>query len=178
MPDPVIDWTYVPAFANPYPDAYDGAPITEFRYETPLSLWRPIGTVQNRRGKEDAEYFVDADYHVTFKVGGAPASVTVPRGMLTDLASVPRLLRWAVSQVGPHLEASIVHDFLYLAWQDMPGRGARRADHEFADAVLVAGLKEAEVGWFEEWLMERAVKNFGWPVYAEPNRSPRYGKYW
>ncbi len=177
MPETPIDWNYVPAFADPYPASYAGEPITDFVYATPLRLWRPIETVQNRRGKEDAEYFIDLDYTVTFAVGGRPASVTVPRGMLTDLASVPWFARWLVDRVGPHLEASIVHDFLYLAWQDVPGREARPADRDFADAVLIAGMKEAEVGGVAAWAIERAVRNFGWSVYSRRDQW-RYGKYW
>ena len=73
-----------------------------------------IDAVQHRTG-ENAEFIVAADYPIRYKLDGVERRIVVPGGMLTDLSSVPTLARTIVSQVGPHLEASIVHDFLYVA---------------------------------------------------------------
>ncbi len=88
------------------------------------------------RSGHDALYVVGAPYRVTLHVDGARREITVPEGMKTDLASVPRLARAVVGRVGPHLEAAIVHDCLFSAWKEIAGRGARRRDWEFANAVF------------------------------------------
>ena len=68
-----------------------------------------------QRDGDDANYVVGEEYSasVTVTGPGAPSDgrlkIAVPKGMLTDLCSVPRLARWLVSRVGPHLEASILH---------------------------------------------------------------------
>ena len=76
------------------------------------------------REQASVSYIVDQDYTVSFDVDDVEKTLTVPRGMLTDLASVPRVARGRVGKVGPHLAASIVHDFLFIAWQLLDGRGA------------------------------------------------------
>ena len=74
---------------------------------------------------------------------------------------MPRPGRWAVSRVGPHLEASIVHDWLYVAWQ-FEGREGTARMRRFADDVFLAAMKEAEVGWFQRHLIYGAVRLGGW----------------
>ena len=95
--------------------------------------------------------------------------------MLTDLSSVPWFLRWFVGRVGPHLEASIVHDFLYIAWQDLGTRGAKPEDSAFADKLLCVGMEAAEVGWIKRSFIYLGVKLFGWCAYQQPNPE-RYVK--
>ena len=110
---------------NPYPG--DGATLSGFRYETALSLIRPKGSVELRKG-EDADYVLQHDFMVSLKIDGQRRAIVVPRGLITDLTSVPRPFRIFVGRVGPWLEAAILHDYLYIAWQDVPGRGARPED--------------------------------------------------
>lgn len=172
--------TYTPEIVNPYPDRYDGESIEEFEYLTPLVLRREIDSVKLRGGRDDADYIVGADYKVRFRLAGESAkrTITVPRGMLTDLSSSPRALQSIVARVGPHLEASIVHDFLYIAWQDIGGRGAQRPDWEFADQILRAGMRAASVDRGQAAAIFAAVHIAGWPVYKKQNDPPRYVKFW
>lgn len=67
-------------------------------------------------------------------------SITVSKGMLTDLASVPRCFRWYAGRVGPHLEAAIVHDFLYVAWQDLKEMCPKPGMRFFADRIMLAAM--------------------------------------
>ena len=164
--------TITPEFESPYPDGWSS--ITDFKYDTPLVLFRGIEAVKMRGGKEDADYIVGADYKVEFLLDEEPTSITVPKGMLTDLASVPSVARSIVGRVGPHLEASIVHDFLYIAWQDLADHGARKADRRFADELFRVAMKEAKVRWMKRTLILLAVKSVGWLVYKKRNPPPRY----
>lgn len=172
MPPPK---TITPKIVNPYPIGYKGEDIEDFKFESPLILRREIDAVKMRGGKDDAEYVVGADYEVSFKIKGQVnrRTIKVPKGMLTDLASVPRAAWALVAPVGPHLEASIVHDFLYIAWQDL-GIEARDIDREFADNVMHAGMVEAGVDRSQIVMIYSAVRAFGGPVYKKPDPLPRY----
>ncbi len=164
---------YIPEFDNPYPESA-GAEITDFDYATPLHLCRCPEAVRVREG-EDADYIVSKPYTVGFKLAGNDREITVPQGMVTDLASVPWFARIFIGRVGRHLEASIVHDFLYIAWQDVAGRGARDEDRKFADRLMQVAMKKAKVGAINRCLIYAAVRIFGGGPYRrrDPKRYVR-----
>jgi hypothetical protein len=87
---------------------------------------------------------------------------------------VPRVARWLVDRVGPHLEAAIVHDFLYIAWQDVAGGGAREEDRRFADELMRVAMESAKVGATSRFVIHNAVRSFGRRAYEEPNER----RYW
>ena len=154
-----------PVIPDPYPPL-EFESITGFRYRSRLELGREKEALRISTSRE-ASYMTLADYTVDFKVDGVRHEITVPAGMLTDLTSVPRLFRSLVGRVGPHLEAAIVHDFLFIAWQLLPDRTARRRDWRFANAVMFAGLKAARVSWFQRALIQAALTApvFSWGLY-------------
>lgn len=87
--------------------------------------------------------FVDWDYYylegllLWMPNPGQPFKpVHVPRGFVTDLASVPRMLWSIFPKTGRYAYAAIVHDYLYWT-QD------RTRDE--ADAVLAAAMEDAKV---------------------------------
>ncbi len=153
---------------DPYPAP--GTPVVAFRYLSALVLVRALGAVRLRTG-EDADYIVGRDFAVAWKAAEAEdwRAITVPAGLLTDLTSVPRPFRWFVDRVGPWLEAAILHDYLYIAWQDVPGRGPREADRRFADDMMLAAMREAGVGAFRAWVIHAAVRLFGTRAFARPD---------
>ncbi len=165
--------SYVPEFDNPYPDG-EWSQITDFRFDTPLILYRGIKAVKKADGN-DADYILLRPYTIRYRLDGDQRSITVPQGMLTDLASVPRAGRWLIGRVGPHLEASIVHDFLYIAWQDISEYGAREGDRAFADELFRVGMERAKVNSFKKAIIYRAVRWFGGGTYKrpDPNRYVR-----
>ena len=171
--------------------------VVDFEYHSPLVLYRGIDSVRQRTDS-DAEYVVGADYKVSFRLETAdreefgdddpfddnddgvsldevdlPAGrleITVPKGMLTDLTSVPSVARGIIGRVGPHLEAAIVHDFLYVAWQDVAGLEAREKDREFSDKLMRAAMLSANVDSFDRRAIYDAVSEFGRPAYFGRNR--------
>ncbi|MBM9596437.1 DUF1353 domain-containing protein [Roseitranquillus sediminis] len=152
---------------NPYPDRW--ARITHFAYRSALSLIRPLNTVQTRLG-EDGDYILQRDFLVDYAVDGdEPRQIVVPRGMITDLTSVPVPFRVLVGRVGPWLEAAILHDYLYVAWQDIPGRGVRASDRLFADRLMLVAMEEAGVDVFRRRAIYHAIRLFGANAYARPN---------
>ena len=67
-------------------------------------------------------------------------AVTVPAGYKTDLASVPRLLRWVVPVANAkNRKAAVVHDYL-CTHGDGVCRNQKQADKVFREAMGVLGL--------------------------------------
>ena len=148
-----------PAFpVCPYPPAW--TEVSDVQFEADLVLVRLKDTVRTREG-EDADYIVGTDYTVRLTVDGTALGITVPRGLITDLTSVPAPLRVLAGRVGPWLEAAIVHDYLYIAWQDVPGLRPRDKDRAFADLVMLRAMEAAHVGVVKRRLIYAAVRVFG-----------------
>ncbi|WP_331254809.1 DUF1353 domain-containing protein [Methylobacterium currus] len=87
--------------------------------------------------------FVDWDYYYTMgpmywlpNEGQPFRTVFIPKGFVTDLASVPRLLWSIFPKTGRYAYAAIVHDYVYWV-QDRT-----RAE---ADGVLAAAMQDAKV---------------------------------
>ena len=78
--------------------------------------------------------------------------VVVPKGFVTDLASIPRPL-WAIlPPFGRYTAAALLHDYLYFK-QD---RERWEADQVFLDAMI-----ELNVRRWKRASMHRAVRMFG-----------------
>ncbi len=165
--------------ASAYPT--DGpVEVLGFAYTDDLYLTRGIEAVQMRGEEEDADYIVARRYcsEVQFRLpNGSECTfpIDVPCGLLTDLSSVPRWGRWLLGKVGPHLEASIVHDWLYVAWRDEAAwQGENRPPgwvRRFADDVFLAAMKEAGVGRFRRSIAHAAVCAFGRRSFYKRNKS-------
>ena len=73
-------------------------------------------------------------------------SVTVPPGYFTDLASVPRLLRWLVPVANAkNRRASVVHDYL-CTHGDGVVKNQKQADKVYREALGVIGLGRFKSG--------------------------------
>ena len=131
--------------------------ITCFSYDSDLYIMRFRHSVNN--GSREAQYIVAKDYSISFDIDGQRYSITVPRCMLTDLSSTPPGFRQCLGRVGPHLEATIVHDWQYVAWQyyrinptdDM----WRFADDLMHVAMRAAGMRD------KARLIHTALRMFG-----------------
>lgn len=167
MPTPAGNTDDLPP--DPFP-ARRGVRVTGFLYDDHLNIIR-----YNRRiagSDPDADWQLVADYSVTIGLAyeddsGATVTdeqvLTVPAGFYTDLSSIPAAARWIVSKSGPHLEASIVHDWLYRAWTDYRLGSRRLSDWVFADDVMAAGLRQLrDYSGFKRGVVLFAVRLFGW----------------
>ena len=149
--------------SSPYPDNW--AEIKHVQYCDPLILVRCIaGTVH---GNENAEKFiVGRAYKVNVgwtdnKGKDVNQSITVPCGLVTDLISIPKLIGKItdISKVGKHLEACVVHDFLYGA-QKTFGRKTHKQDRKFADDLMNLMMKEAKVNGAKRYIIYKGVSSF------------------
>lgn len=158
------------ALPDPYPNSYGKkVRITAFQYRSHLYILR----LKRRLGYTDREeqYIVAKDYTVRYKLnGGAWQAVTVPRGTMTDLSSSPWPARLFVGRVGPHLEASIVHDYLYIAWQ-VKGLIATDEMRRFADDLMLVAMREAGMGCMAD-IIYRAILLVGRCTFYGRNPEP------
>lgn len=81
--------------------------------------------------------------------------IKVPKGFVTDYASIPKLLRIIILPYGKHSGASVVHDWLYSSNCDLD------ISREKADRIFLEILKEEKVNFFLRNLMYFAVRKFG-----------------
>ena len=82
--------------------------------------------------------------------------IVVPKGFMTNYASIPKALRWFIDQDGPAIrDISVVHDYLYS--QGNLYRYTRRQ----ADQILYQGMREQGAGWFKAGAAYLAVRWFG-----------------
>lgn len=95
---------------------------------------------------------------LTYEVGelGSADVITVPRGFVTDFASVPRLLWVLFPRQGFHQNAAVVHDWLY--WSH--SRSRRASDYVFLEGMGVLGTLISA-----QYLMFWAVRAFGWMAW-------------
>lgn len=126
--------------------------ITDFEYTTDLVLRR-------KREGNGKLFYVDKDYSVQFKLDGVLTVVVVPAGLDTDLASIPDVVpNWIAKRIDAHIEASVVHDWLYCP-------AGRRFARETADDIFLAGMLAAGMDDGTAKLMYAAVRMFGGIVW-------------
>lgn len=112
-----------------------------------------------------AQFQIARDFRVQFRISDAPKRtvLTVPNGMLTDLASIPQVAQAAISKLGPHIEAAVVHDYLCTRegdFEDADGTRLHVSSSVAADifhAAMIAGRTDPE----QAAIMCFAVKTFG-----------------
>jgi hypothetical protein len=89
----------------------------------------------------DNDYWIVAE-DMTWTIGNTTDKIVVPKGFVTDFASIPLGL-WSLglSPQGKYSRAAVIHDYLY--WSQTCTRSQ-------ADRLLVIAMKESNVGWFDE----------------------------
>jgi hypothetical protein len=103
--------------------------------------------LQSVQGTERG-FTVAQDFHYETLAG---ASIIVPMGYRTDLASVPRAFFWLFPPSGKYREAAVVHDFIYTNLTTIYTRS--QADQIFMDA-----MSELGVSWWRRKMMWSAVR--------------------
>ncbi len=156
---------------KPYPP-HDWERILSVKFETSLTLTRTIESIKQRKA-EDADYVVVEEFSVSVETicGGKVRTWTIsaPEDFHTDLSSVPKGFRWIVGRTGTHLEASVLHDYLYAAWHDLDFVPTDR-DRYFADRVFLKAMEETRVGWLKRWIAYYAVQLFGKKAFRRAGR--------
>jgi hypothetical protein len=122
----------------------------------PSFLARPFG--------DSADWITGED--MVYTIGTTTEKIIVPKGFVTDFASIPKPL-WSLglSPEGQYTRAAVIHDYLYWA------QGCTRAQ---SDHLLVIAMKESAVGSFDEFVIFEGVDIGGsgaWLTNAKERRE-------
>ncbi len=113
------------------------------------------------------EWVVLREFQVCWHRDGKPAwNFTVPAGFRNDLASIPKRARSIIPQVGPNIQAAIVHDWCYSHEVFFRGVDMTRAE---ADQLFLDGMASLEVPWLRRNTMHLAVRVGGSASWRKTN---------
>lgn len=113
---------------------------------------------------DDGEYWVLGD-DLVFTIRETGQRIVVPRGFVTDFASVPRVFWSFFPKHGVYSRAAIVHDFLY--WQ-------QQCTREQADELFDIVMEDSDVDTTSRLTIYAAVRVWGddaWEANAEAKEA-------
>ena len=76
---------------------------------------------------------------------------SVPAGVDTDFASIPRAFRRVLSRTGKHDKAAVLHDYLCES---------KIVPRKEADKVFLEAMKHLKVNWLKRRLMYTGVRSY------------------
>jgi len=86
--------------------------------------------------------------------------IVVPKGFITDWASIPRLFWGIINPAGQIKAAALTHDYLYSKRGKLyaqPPRTRKQCDQIFLNIMVAVGMS-----WFKRTMAYTAVRAFGW----------------
>ena len=98
---------------------------------------------------------------------GAFEQVKVPRGFVTDFASIPRAFWSLMPPTSTYTHPAIIHDYLY--WTQSSSRS-------LADQVFQLGMMELRVPQWQAVTIYHAVKWFGGSAWANNGQKKSNGE--
>ncbi|TCJ15227.1 DUF1353 domain-containing protein [Parasulfuritortus cantonensis] len=105
---------------------------------------------------DNAEWITIED--MEYRIGTTNEKIVVPKGFVTDFASIPKpLWSFGLSPHGQYGRAAVIHDFLY--WT----QGCSRVQ---SDRLLLIAMKESKVGSFDELAIFAGVSAGGESAWA------------
>lgn len=102
----------------------------------------------------------ELSHSLSYNVNDAGDVITVPKGFITDFASVPVVANWFIPKSGQYDPAAVIHDWLYFK-KDRP---RSECDGIFCEAMKVLGVSKSKAQ-----TMYIALRTFGWIAW-------KYGK--
>lgn len=115
----------------------------------------------------DPIYYLTDSFTWTPNLDNGPRfhAITVPKGFITDLASIPPPLFPLLRPDGDYAQAAIVHDFLY--W-------FQTTERDYADEVFKIAMRDLEVNPVTIAMLHAGVRVGGEPAWKE-NKTLREG---
>jgi hypothetical protein len=103
---------------------------------------------------------------MAYTIGTTTEKIIVPKGFVTDFASIPQpLWSFGLSPHGQYSRAAVIHDYLYWA------QGCTRIQ---SDRLLLIAMKESAVKAFDEFVIFQGVRKGGagaWSANANERRE-------
>lgn len=114
------------------------------------------------------EYKVTQDYYYRYK----DEWLIVPKGFITDFASIPRVFWNIYPPTGIYMPAALLHDFHYACELKSPLPYAKDMDTRYwCDCLFYDVMKDCGCNWFTRTVMYRAVRDWGWIVWNSSGHS-------
>lgn len=82
------------------------------------------------------------------------AITKVPKGFVSDFASVPQILQFLIPKIGKYSKPAVLHDFLCEEFK--LGNNTRK----FADDTFMEAMKVKGVNWFQRGIIYAGVRLF------------------
>jgi hypothetical protein len=117
---------------------------------SPLSAQQPLRPPQIAPFGDSEWWVLTAS--IPNRIGRSTEIITVPRGFVTDLASIPRFFWSAFPKTGPYMSAAILHDYLY--WD-------QRCTRTQADEIFEIEMKSFGVASTSRAMIFAAVSELG-----------------
>jgi len=114
---------------------------------------------------DDGEFWVLGN-DLIFTIRDTGEKIIVPRGFVTDFASVPRIFWTFFPKHGEYTRAAIVHDFLY--WE-------QKCSREQADELFDIVMADSEVDSTTRFSIYTAVRVWGDDAWEENARARQDG---
>ena len=130
----------------------------------------PLVTQKHR---EPGEFIIFRDFRVSFGLpSDIPVVITIPRGFITDFASVPRLVQVlpGFNRTESSANAAVLHDWLYCNRGQVSGENPvfglknnkLNLTRKQCDELLYEGLRESGYSRITAWMFYSAVRAGGW----------------
>ncbi len=105
----------------------------------------------------NAKYSTSEDYAIKIDEDSTLYDIMLPKGFVTDLASIPKLF-WSIfppfgNQSEPYANAAILHDYLYKQ-----GNVFKR---KTCDQIFLQAMKQTKVNGFIRYVFYFIVRLFG-----------------
>lgn len=95
------------------------------------------------------------------------ANIRVPKGFVTDLASIPRIFWSLLPPTATYAYPAIIHDYLY--W-------TQPCDRAEADRILKIAMRELKVSSSRVHVIYTAVRSVGWLAWSTNEAAKRKGE--
>jgi hypothetical protein len=138
---------------------------------------------------DKGNFVLQEEFWVQWQAYGSTYRIRLPKGLITDIASVPRIV-WTISGILPdglQRNAAIIHDAGYMwhgsfppgwfqkqvreKWQNVSGIWSK----DELDRLFLRIMKACGVNPVKRWLMYKAVAWFGGPAWRR--NDPAREKY-
>jgi hypothetical protein len=103
---------------------------------------------------------------LVYRINRTYEAIFIPRGFVTDFASVPWFAQSFVSILGRHSVPAIAHDYLY--WQ-------RKCSRKEADLILYDAMGEYHTSWLQKQAVYWTVRLFGGWAWADNRKDRKKG---
>jgi hypothetical protein len=117
-----------------------------------LSAWgqQPIGSIVVKQFNDGTHWILVEP--VVYRIGNTNYQIEVPKGFVTDFASVPYGFTALFLPTGQYSRAAVIHDYLY--W-------TQKCSREQADRIFLLAMIESDVPYKTRTTIYRTVRTAG-----------------